>query len=86
MLTVATGTHTGRVRTNNEDALFCDSARSWFAVADGMGGHNAGEVASKLALDAMGAFLRKSASSDDFTWPFGVNPDTSFAANRLTTA
>ena len=57
-----------------------------YVVADGMGGHNAGEVASQLALDTIRAFLRKSASSDDFTWPFGVSPTLSFAANRLMTA
>ncbi len=51
-----------------------------------MGGHNAGEVASALAVEAVGAFLQKSASGEDFTWPFGVNPDQSFAANRLLTA
>jgi protein phosphatase len=56
------------------------------AVADGMGGHNAGEVASRLALEAASAFLHKSARNDDFTWPFGVNPALSFAANRLMTA
>jgi protein phosphatase len=59
---------------------------SAIAVADGMGGHNAGEVASQLALDTIKAFLKKSASTDDFTWPFGFSPALSFAANRLMTA
>ena len=39
-----------------------------------------------LAIEAVGAFLQKSASTEDFTWPFGVNPEASFGANRLTTA
>jgi protein phosphatase len=55
-------------------------------VADGMGGHNAGEVASQMALDTIKAFLTKSATTDDFTWPFGFSPNLSFAANRLMTA
>lgn len=43
----------GRVRTGNEDALLI--GRSLFAVADGMGGHRAGEVASEAALGPLGA-------------------------------
>lgn len=63
-----------------------DPALSYLLVADGMGGHNAGEVASSLAVEAVGAFLLKSASKEDFTWPFGINPNATFNANRLTTA
>ena len=86
MLTVAARTHPGAVRTINEDAVLWDPALGLMVVADGMGGHNAGEVASHLAVDTVHAFLTMSADGDDFTWPFGVNPQWSFAANRLLTA
>ena len=49
-------THPGR-RTTNEDAFLVDAHRGLFVVADGMGGHNAGEVASSLAVKAIGEFL-----------------------------
>ena len=39
----------GRVRESNEDSVFCDAESGVFVVADGMGGHAAGEVASAIA-------------------------------------
>lgn len=50
--------HVGLVRKNNEDnCCVCDDIKL-LAVADGMGGHKAGEIASKLALDELAAYLR----------------------------
>jgi len=86
MLTVSSSTHPGAVRKINEDALLWDPQLGLLMVADGMGGHNAGEVASHLAVDTLHAFMKTSADGDDFTWPFGINPRLSFAANRLITA
>ena len=40
----------GRVRTGNEDAFFTDEGRGVFIVADGMGGHQGGECASKITV------------------------------------
>ncbi|HEY7188056.1 MAG TPA: protein phosphatase 2C domain-containing protein [Vicinamibacterales bacterium] len=48
--------HPGR-RPTNEDSMLVDSGRGLFIVADGMGGHNAGEVASELAVRTIGEFL-----------------------------
>jgi serine/threonine protein phosphatase PrpC len=79
-------THPGRVRKNNEDALLFDADLGLFLVADGMGGHNAGEVASALAVEAIRGFLVRSKPGDDFTWPYGIDPTLSFLGNRLSTA
>ena len=49
---VGAATDTGNIRGQNEDALI--ATQSMFAVADGMGGHNAGEVASAMAISQLG--------------------------------
>ncbi|HEU0015641.1 MAG TPA: protein phosphatase 2C domain-containing protein [Longimicrobium sp.] len=49
--------HVGRVRKGNEDAFLADAERGVFLVADGMGGHVAGEIASAIASEAVGSRL-----------------------------
>jgi protein phosphatase len=56
-ITYGAVTHVGQVRTGNEDSLLADN--NVFMVADGMGGHNAGEVASLMAVEQ----LREAAGS-----------------------
>jgi protein phosphatase len=57
----------GLVRTNNEDSYFVDPERSLLVVADGMGGHAAGEVASQLTVETIASQLAVPSSK----WPFG---------------
>jgi protein phosphatase len=80
-------TDVGRRRKLNEDNFLVDTEVNLFSVCDGMGGHNAGEVASKLAIETLAAFIRKSAGEDkDITWPYGLERELSYEANRLKTA
>jgi PPM family protein phosphatase len=57
----------GLARSNNEDSFFTDVGRGLAVVADGMGGHAGGEVASKLAVETISDGLK---GGDSF-WPFG---------------
>lgn len=86
MLTAHGVTHTGHVRKTNEDTLLIDLDLGLFLVADGMGGHAAGDVAAHLTADTVRSFVARSQDGDNCTWPFGIDPDSSLAANRLRTA
>jgi serine/threonine protein phosphatase PrpC len=76
----------GPVRRTNEDAVFKDEALGLLIVADGMGGHAAGEVASRLAIDAVSSFIRRTSEDQEHSWPYGIDSGLSFNANRLRTA
>jgi protein phosphatase len=78
--------HPGNVRKINEDSWRIDADLGVFLVADGMGGHNAGEVASEMAVDTILSFLRRTYEGDDVTWPYGIDPRLSFEGNRIMTA
>ena len=51
-------TDLGKKRTTNEDCLFLDEDGELILVFDGMGGHRAGDVASRLAMDAVSSFYK----------------------------
>lgn len=81
----AARTFTGR-RSNNEDAFCAEPALGLFAVADGMGGYEGGEVASGLAITAMQGFYKRLARDDNATWPFGLDPRLGLDENTLAVA
>ncbi|WP_275935412.1 Stp1/IreP family PP2C-type Ser/Thr phosphatase [Sorangium sp. So ce726] len=75
-------TDVGLQRDHNEDSYAVLSEYDLFIVADGMGGHRAGDVASKLATESIADFFR-STSREDATWPFHFDTSLSEEENRL---
>jgi serine/threonine protein phosphatase PrpC len=86
MLCAAGCSDRGVVRRTNEDSFFESEDIGLLIVADGMGGHAAGEVAAQLAVEAVTGFIRQSHEDDEHSWPYGVDPQLSLDANRLRTA
>lgn len=76
-------THVGMRRQHNEDALHLPVGERLCLVADGMGGHASGEVASKLAIDTIVDYFRETAADASPTWPFPVDWGTRGESKRL---
>jgi PPM family protein phosphatase len=85
MRAIASGlTDVGLQRDHNEDSYAVLPEYDLFIVADGMGGHRAGDVASRLATDSIADFFRSTAQ-EDATWPFHFDTSLSEDENRLVT-
>jgi serine/threonine protein phosphatase PrpC len=74
----------GLQREHNEDSFVVLKEYDLFVVADGMGGHRAGDVASKIATETISEFFRTTAN-EDVTWPFHFDTNLSEEENRLLT-
>jgi protein phosphatase len=85
-LEAAGKTHVGMKRNHNEDTYLLLPEESLFCVADGMGGHSSGEIASKIAITEVGEFFRMTARDEEATWPFKMDRSRSYDENRLATA
>jgi len=78
-------TNIGLKRAHNEDSFFLPEEAKLAIVADGMGGHASGEVASKMAVDTVAEHFRNTAEDAELTWPYKLDGPDKYDANRLTT-
>jgi protein phosphatase len=76
-------TDVGRKRKHNEDNLFLSPPHGLYVVADGMGGHASGEVASQIAVETLGVFFDETSKDEEKTWPYKMNKKVSYQENRL---
>src|SRR5881397_3627684 len=78
-------THVGRQRQHNEDSFLVSDEAKLYLVADGMGGHAAGEIASRIAVDSISEFILHT-KEDDGTWPHAYDENFRRTTNRLMAA
>jgi protein phosphatase len=78
----AAKTDVGMKRTHNEDYFSLIEDEQLFLVADGMGGHASGEVASKMAAEVIQEFYSRS-KDDEATWPYKMDRHLTYIENRL---
>src|SRR3954467_15614593 len=72
-------------RTHNEDNFSILEESGLYVVADGMGGHASGEVASKMAIDTLREFFSATSDDPERTWPYKMDRSKGYEENRLIT-
>jgi len=78
-------TEVGCVRKHNEDNFLMEPELGLFVVADGLGGHAAGEVASLIVVEKIGQFITHTVERDR-TWPVEYDTELPYDGNRLKAA
>jgi protein phosphatase len=78
----AAKTDVGMKRSHNEDYFSLIEDEQLFMVCDGMGGHASGEVASKMAAEAMNEFYQRT-KDEEATWPYKMDRQLNYTENRL---
>jgi protein phosphatase len=76
----------GMKRAHNEDSFYLPESERLAIVADGMGGHASGEVASKMAVDTIAGFFKATQEEQQLTWPFKMDKGHRYDVNRMITA
>jgi serine/threonine protein phosphatase PrpC len=82
---VAGETNVGMKRNHNEDCFSIYEESGLYIVADGMGGHAHGEVASQMAVDTLKEFFQATAEDPERTWPYKMDRGRGYEENRLMT-
>ena len=81
----AAGSHVGMKRTHNEDSFFLLAEENLYIVADGMGGHASGEIASQIAVETVANFFIDTGRDKEITWPYREDKAVAYDQNRLVT-
>lgn len=79
-------TNVGMKRDHNEDSYYLPQSERLAIVADGMGGHASGEVASRMAVETIVGFFRETQDEQELTWPFKIDRGNRHDINRMVTA